>query len=193
MERPRSAPGTAGRRPRRRVRIIAGRWGGRNIAAPAGRKTRPTTDRVREAWMSALQHDLPDARVLDLFAGSGALGLEALSRGATHVTFVENVSSPLRALQTNIEKLGAMDDAEIVKADALRYIDSLEELAFDVAFADPPYDSDAAAQVLARFAGVPFARILSVEHHPRAELPHLANARTRRYGDTALTFITAPE
>ena len=143
--------------------------------------------------MSALQHDLPGARVLDLFAGSGALGLEALSRGASHVTFVENASSPLRALQTNAQKLGADDEIEIVKADALRYIAALETLAFDVAFADPPYDSDAAAQVIVRFAAAPFARILSVEHHPRAELPPVAHARTRRYGDTALTFITAPQ
>src|SRR5690606_4013785 len=81
-----------------RMRIIAGEWRGRSLAAPPGRQTRPTTDRVREAWLSALQFDLPDSRVLDLFAGSGALGLEALSRGAQSVTFVERGAPALRAL-----------------------------------------------------------------------------------------------
>ncbi|MGH7446642.1 MAG: 16S rRNA (guanine(966)-N(2))-methyltransferase RsmD [Longimicrobiales bacterium] len=175
------------------MRIIAGRWRGHNIAAPPGDRTRPTTDRVREAWMSALQHDLPGARVLDLFAGSGALGLEALSRGAAHTTFVEKAGGPLRALQANVDRLGAADEVEILKLDALRYVESLREPAFDVAFADPPYDSGAAAQLIARFAAAPFARILSVEHRAGAELPPVENARTRRYGDTALTFITAPE
>jgi 16S rRNA (guanine966-N2)-methyltransferase len=175
------------------VRIIAGRWRGHNIAAPPGERTRPTTDRVREAWMSALQHDLPGARVLDLFAGSGALGLEALSRGAAHATFVEKAGGPLRALQANIEKLGALDEVTIVQQDALRFVATLTASAFDVTFADPPYDSGAAVRLLERFAAVPFSRILSVEHRAREALPQLECVRTRRYGDTAITFITAPE
>jgi 16S rRNA (guanine966-N2)-methyltransferase len=175
------------------VRIIAGRWRGRNIAAPPGDRTRPTTDRVREAWMSALQHDLPGARVLDLFAGSGALGLEALSRGAVHATFVEQAGGPLRALQSNVATLGAAAEIAIVKKEALRFIETLEMDAFDIAFADPPYDSEAAARLIARYAVAPFARILSVEHRARAVLPQLEGARTRRYGDTAITFITASE
>lgn len=174
------------------MRIIAGRWRGHNIAAPPGEKTRPTTDRVREAWLSALQHDIPGARVLDLFAGSGALGLEALSRGAAHVTFVEQAGGPLRALQSNVAKLGASAEAEIVKKDALRYAETLAAGAFDVAFADPPYDSGAAARLIELFITVPFSRILSVEHHRRDALPAVDGARTRRYGDTAITFITAP-
>jgi 16S rRNA (guanine966-N2)-methyltransferase len=175
------------------VRIIAGRWRGHNIAAPAGEKTRPTTDRVREAWMSALQHDLPGARVLDLYAGSGALGLEALSRGAVHATFVERAAGPLRALQANVEKLGAVDESDIVKQEALRYVQTLRGHAFDVAFADPPYDSGAAARLIAQFVEVPFARVLSVEHRVADTVPELEYALTRRYGDTAITFITAPE
>ncbi|HEY8375642.1 MAG TPA: 16S rRNA (guanine(966)-N(2))-methyltransferase RsmD, partial [Nannocystis sp.] len=104
------------------MRIIAGRWRGRRIEAPPGRDTRPTTDRVREAWMSALQPELPGARVLDLFAGSGALGLEALSRGAEHATFVERSGRALRALRANLERLGAMDQATIVRGDAVAYV-----------------------------------------------------------------------
>lgn len=143
--------------------------------------------------MSTLQHDLPGARVLDLFAGSGALGLEALSRGAAHVTFVEQAGGPLRALQANVDKLGAGEEVEIVKQDALRYIASVPDLAFDVTFADPPYDSGAAARLIERFAAGPFSHILSVEHRAGDALPALDGARTRRYGDTAITFITAPE
>lgn len=175
------------------MRIIAGRWRGHTITAPPGEKTRPTTDRVREAWMSALQHDLPGARVLDLFAGSGALGLEALSRGAEHVTFVEKAAGPLRALQANVDRLHAAEDVAVVKADALRYVDALDAGAFDLVLADPPYDSDAARRLVSRFQEVPFARILCVEHRAQDTLPVSAVARTRRYGDIALTFITAPE
>ena len=93
------------------MRIVAGRWRGRTIAAPAGRVVRPTADRVREAWMSVVQPWLPGARVLDLFAGSGALGLEALSRGAAQADFVEQAAPSLRALRDNIAALDAGDRA----------------------------------------------------------------------------------
>lgn len=143
--------------------------------------------------MSALQHDLPGARVLDLFAGSGALGLEALSRGAAHATFVEQAGGPLRALQANIDRLGAADEVEVAKKDALRYVETLPHAAFDIAFADPPYGSGAAARLIEMFIAAPFSRILTVEHRSRDALPEVDGARTRRYGDTAITFITAPE
>ena len=175
------------------MRIIAGRWRGHVIAAPSGDRTRPTTDRVREAWMSALQHDLPGANVLDLFAGSGALGLEALSRGAGHVTFVELAAAPLKALQANVQKLHAEQEIEIVKADALKYVAALPARAFDVALADPPYDTADAIRLVEAFAHTPFAQLLCVEHRAGASLPDLPAVRSRRYGDTALTFIPAPE
>lgn len=173
------------------MRIIAGRWRGHTIKAPPGQRTRPTTDRVREAWMSTLQHDLPGARVLDLFAGSGALGLEALSRGAARVTFVERGAGPLKVLQANIEKLRAQDAVEVVKADAARYVEGLQPDAFDIVLADPPYNTNDAAHLAETFARVPFARILCIEHRAGSELSGAA-VWTRRYGDTALTFITAP-
>jgi 16S rRNA (guanine966-N2)-methyltransferase len=141
--------------------------------------------------MSALQHDVPGASVLDLFAGSGALGLEALSRGAAHVTFVERGAASLRALQANIDRLEASGQTTVLKADAMRYIDSLGAAAFDIALADPPYEGNDAALLVAAFEQLPFARILCIEHRARAALPELPGARTRRYGDTALTFITA--
>ena len=177
------------------MRIIAGRWRGHTIAAPPGDRTRPTTDRVRESWMSVLQHDLADATVLDLFAGSGALGIEALSRGAAHVTFVEKAAAPLRVLQANIDKLGAADDVAVVKGDALRYIEALEPFSFDIVFADPPYDTGDATRLVEIYARTAFARILCIEHRAGDRLPQsgILEMDTRRYGDTALTFITASE
>jgi 16S rRNA (guanine966-N2)-methyltransferase len=175
------------------MRIIAGRWRGHTITAPPGKKTRPTTDRVREAWMSALQFDLPDATVLDLFCGSGALGLEALSRGAARATFVERASAAVRALEGNIERLGAGDAAEVVRADALAYVKRLEAGSFDFALADPPYGEGSAAALAAMFATTPFASWLWIEHRAAEAMPDLPGARTRRYGDTALTSIPAPE
>ena len=142
--------------------------------------------------MSALQHDLPDARVVDLFAGSGALGLEALSRGARHVTFVEKAAAPLRALESNVRELGAAAESDVVKMDALRYVESLAAHAFDIALADPPYGTDAVQRLVAAFREVPFARLLCVEHASRETLDAPDVARTRRYGDTTLTFIPAP-
>lgn len=177
------------------MRIIAGRWRGHTISAPPGDRTRPTTDRVRESWMSVLQHDLPGATVLDLFAGSGALGLEALSRGASHVTFVEKAAAPLRVLQANIDKLGAAGEVEVVRGDALKYIGSLEPFAFDIALADPPYDAGGAPRLMQAYDHTPFARILCIEHRVGDALPQEAavEVETRRYGQTAITFITAPE
>lgn len=174
------------------MRIIAGRWRGHTISAPPGERTRPTTDRVREAWMSALQLDLPGARVLDLFAGSGALGLEALSRGAAHVTFVEKASGALKALGANLHKLRVGDEVEVVRGDALKYTARLAAGAFDIVLADPPYGMGAAEGLAELFRATPFAAQLWIEHRAGEPIPDLPGMRTRRYGDTALTFIPAP-
>jgi 16S rRNA (guanine966-N2)-methyltransferase len=135
--------------------------------------------------MSVVQPWLPDARVLDLFAGSGALGLEALSRGAARADFVEQAGPSLRALRDNIKTLGAEDRATIRRADALRLIARLEPASYDVAFADPPYDRGLATKVATRWLDVPFATVLGVEHSTRESLP--MGGRTRVYGSTALT------
>ena len=171
------------------MRIVAGRWRGRTIAAPRGTSVRPTADRVREAWMSILQNDLPGATILDLFSGSGALGLEALSRGASHATFVESAASSLASLQSNIEQLGASDAATVVRMDALRFLATAGELAYDVAFADPPYRKDLATGVAERWRDVRFSHILAIEHAATETIP--SGGDTRRYGSTALTFYRA--
>jgi len=150
---------------------------------------RPTADRVKEAWMSMVGGDVVGARVLDLFAGSGSLGLECLSRGATGVVFVERAGSALKALRANIEAVGPEPEtARVVRDDALDYVAGIEE-PFDVALADPPYGRGLAARLLKAFHEKPFARELWVEHGTGEELPPMPGLESRRYGDTTLTRI----
>jgi 16S rRNA (guanine966-N2)-methyltransferase len=175
------------------VRIIAGEWRGRQIAAPKGDSVRPTLDRVREAWMSMVHTSLPEARVLDLFAGSGALGLEALSRGAAHVDFVENDPRTFRVLQENVRGLNAEGRCTLHRADAMSFLENPLGLSlmadrglFDVAFADPPYRKGIAVELAERWLKKPFATIFGVEHEAGEALP--AGGDTRKYGDTAVTI-----
>jgi 16S rRNA (guanine966-N2)-methyltransferase len=170
------------------MRIVAGRWRGRRIRPPDDARVRPTADRVREAWMSIVTPYLVDARVLDLFAGSGALGLEALSRGAASADLVEVSAAGVRAIRENAEHLGAGDALRVHRGDALRFIEKLEAGEFDLAFADPPYGHGLATAVAERWLAVPFAAVLGIEHATKEALP---NGRTRRYGSTAITFYEA--
>ncbi|WP_422344014.1 16S rRNA (guanine(966)-N(2))-methyltransferase RsmD [Parasphingorhabdus sp.] len=129
------------------MRIIAGDWRGRKIVAPKGETTRPTADRTRERLFSMLTSrlgDLADLQVLDLFSGSGALGLEALSRGAAHCTFVEQDREALKALEKNIETLGAKADVRIGSVLAL----GPARKPYDLILMDPPYDTGAGAVAL---------------------------------------------
>jgi 16S rRNA (guanine966-N2)-methyltransferase len=171
------------------MRIIAGEFRGRRLRPPPGRQVRPTTDRVREAWFSIVGEAVVGARVLDLFAGSGALGLEALSRGAGHVTFVELAAPSIAALRANVAELGVEDAVAIRRAEALRFVRALERGAYDLAFADPPYGTGQAEALCDRWLDTPFARILGVEHPARLVLPAVDR---RRYGNTALTFLRQP-
>ncbi len=140
--------------------------------------------------MSILSDALPGARVLDLFAGSGALGLEALSRGAKSVDFVDIGPRSIAALKSNIEALGVGEVARVHRADALRFAARLAPLSYDIAFADPPYTIETAATELVRsFRETPFARILAVEHAATADP---GGDQSRRYGDTSITFCYAP-
>ncbi len=173
------------------MRIVAGRWRGRRISAPKGTAVRPTLDSVREAWMSILQLDLPGARVLDLYSGSGALGLEALSRGAKSADFVEKDPHSLRALEENIATLGAGDLANVERKSALSFADALGALDYDVVFADPPYASGDAAHLATRWLERPFSRVLSVEHSAKDAMPE--GGVTRKYGTTAITFYRSEE
>jgi len=141
--------------------------------------------------MSAMGGRLDGLHVLDLFAGSGALGLEALSRGAEHVVFVERSRSSLKALEANVALLGAEDEVTVVADDVFHWLGRIEPGSFDVALADPPYGRGDVARLAERFRAAPFARELWVEHPWREQMPLGPADRTRRYGDTALTHIVA--
>jgi 16S rRNA (guanine966-N2)-methyltransferase len=169
------------------LRIVAGEWRGRRIAAPPGRDTRPTSDRVREALFSILG-PLDDARVLDLFAGSGALGLEALSRGAASAVLVERAPASLRVLRDNVADLGA--DAEVVASDARAHLRAAraQGAQYDLVFLDPPYRSAAALgrELELRPVLAPAARVVA-ESDRRSPLElGLPVTDERRYGDTLI-------
>jgi len=171
------------------LRIIAGEFKGRRLKTPVGERVRPTADRVREAWFSILQQAIPGARVLDLFAGSGALGFESLSRGAVSVDFVETHKASLAVIHDNTATLEVSDHVTIHRMDAMRFAERLQPGAYDVAFADPPYAGDEAAELAKVFRAKPFARVFSIEHSADRTID---GDDTRRYGDTALTFVYAP-
>jgi 16S rRNA (guanine966-N2)-methyltransferase len=127
--------------------------------------------------------------VLDLFAGTGALGLEALSRGAASCDFVENNPSALHALKANVAALRASARCRIFKRDAIPFVERLAADRYDLAFADPPYGSRKLDRIVARWLEAPFARLLVLEHDPEHVLP--VRGRSRRVGDSAVTLLTA--
>lgn len=183
------------------MRVIAGAAKGHRLESPRGQGTRPTPDRVREALFSSLQRRLPRAVVADLYAGSGALGIEALSRGAARATFVERSRAAQGAIERNLEHTGLGMDAVIVRRDvraALR--DGLEGAPFDIVLLDPPYavDHDELREVLAGVGGVVAQDgIVVLESDRRAAAPpwpaSLRAGRTRRYGGTVLHEAHADE
>jgi len=183
---------------RGRLRIVAGELGGRRISAPAGRATRPTADRVREALFSILG-DVTGEEVIDLYAGSGALGLEALSRGAARATFVEQSPAALAAIRQNIADLGLEERASVVVGDVEAVIrrEATSGRRYRLCLLDPPYS------LLSRISGAlgpllapvlePGARVV-VEHSARTQAPDFAElpivTRTHRtYGDTTVTIL----
>lgn len=169
------------------MRIIGGLWRGRQISLPTGSTVRPTGDRVREAWFSILQYDVPQATAIDLCAGSGALGIEALSRGASHVTFVDSAPAALAGIRSNLEALRAPPSSfTLQRGDAVAVARTLAAHAFGIAFADPPYASAVAAELAAVWHEVPFATVLAVEHPASLDL---GGGESRRYGQTAITFF----
>ncbi len=173
------------------MRIVAGSRKGATIYAPKGRDTRPTSDRVREAAFAILG-SVEGANVLDLFAGSGALGLEALSRGAASATFVESDPAAVKIIERNLEKLGL--EGRIVRSDVTRHLARTDER-YDVVFVDPPYEmveslrmplAEHLPRVLSEGGSVVYETAAGVE----PELP-LPVRSTRRHGSTQLTVFDA--
>jgi 16S rRNA (guanine966-N2)-methyltransferase len=174
------------------VRVVAGRFGGRSLAAPRGRGTRPTSDRVREALFSILGDRVAGARVLDLFAGSGALAIEALSRGAAEAVLVDSSAAAVAAIRRNLAEVGV--DAEVRRQDALAYLRgaSRDARQYDLVFLDPPYrHASALGRELSGALGpvlAPAARVVA-ESDRRAPLELDLDCEVldeRRYGDTLI-------
>lgn len=171
------------------MRIVGGVWAGTDLESPGGR-VRPTAEEVRAAAMDVLAGALAEARVLDLFAGTGAVGLEMLSRGAASCDFVEDSPSALHALKANVAKFRVRDRTRVFKRDAIPFAARLKPGAYDIVYADPPWGSRKLDRVLETWQAAPFSRILLVEHDPAHVLP--LRGRTRRTGPSALTMLTAP-
>lgn len=179
------------------MRIIAGTARGRALKAPRGRSIRPTSDRVRQAIFDVLGQSLPGERVLDLYAGTGALGLEAISRGAAHAVLVDSSAEAARLCQRNAGALGFAAAAQVRKLSVVDAVARLrgEAAAFTLVFADPPYAARAAAAV-ADLVGegsllAPTARLV-LEHGRREPVPARAGVlglvEDRRFGDTVVAF-----
>lgn len=171
------------------MRVIAGEAKGRPLVVPRGGGTRPATDRIRETLFAILTPDLPESRILDLFAGAGTLGIEALSRGAAHATFVERAPLALAALERNLAATRLADRARVVRADAVAFLDGAVEA--DIAFCDPPFaDLAAHAVALAKLAA-PGRLVVSraLRKHLPALPPTLRVARTRELGEETLLFL----
>lgn len=180
------------------MRVVAGKAKGRRLKSLKGENTRPTSDKVKESLFSILGGLVMNAKILDLFAGTGSLGIEALSRGAEYAVFIDNDRNSVRVINENLNQCGFFEQALVIKKDVCSALVrlSVEERGFDLVFLDPPYDTDWAEPVLD----------LVVEHHLLAEealvivesgkeneinpeTPHLTKRREAVYGNSKLTFF----
>lgn len=169
------------------MRIIAGKFADRLLTSPTDPRVRPTAEPIRSAMLDHLGEEVTDARVLDLFAGTGALGLEAMSRGARSADFVEFRPGSLHALRANIAALRLRDRTRVFKRDAVPFAEALEPDSYDLAFADPPYESKILDRIVARWQTSRFSRILVVEHARGHKLPR--GSFHQKFGDTAITIF----
>jgi 16S rRNA (guanine966-N2)-methyltransferase len=167
------------------MRIVKGKFAGRDLTSPNDFRVRPTAEHVRTGMLEMVSADLADARVLELFAGTGAIGLEAISRGAKYVDFVETRPSSLHALRANVALLRLRDKSRIFKRDALPFAAALSPDSYDVVFADPPYESRMLDRVLESWRERAFSRVLVLEHAATHELPR-ATAR-KLFEETAVS------
>ena len=179
------------------MRIIAGRFKGRTLRGPDGPGVRPTSDGLRETLFNIVRDRIEGATVVDAYAGTGSVGLEALSRGATRAVFIEREARSLSVLQGNIRAVGVEDDTRVIRGDALALGRHGADVTADIVFADPPYDVadlDLVVNTLARHVAA--GGLLIIEHSRRREAPLAAGTlvRTRVVvaGDSALAFYTSP-
>lgn len=178
------------------MRVITGTARGRRLLTPEGLDTRPTTDKVKEAVCSALQFDFPGARVLDLFAGSGQMGIEALSRGAAGAVFIDADQRALSCIRQNVAACGFTDRASVIRSDAVSYLQRTAEC-FDIAFLDPPYRHDILPQILPLLAEkMQKNGIIVCEHEPECKLSerilYFDLQKQKKYGKIIISIYRAP-
>jgi 16S rRNA (guanine966-N2)-methyltransferase len=168
------------------MRIVGGKHAGRDLLSPKDARVRPTAEHVRAAMLDMIGAAVKDARVVDLFAGTGAIGLEALSRGARSADFVEFRPSSLHALKANVVTLRMRECTRVFKKDALPFAAALAANTYDIAFADPPYDSRMLDRLIDQWLATRFSRMLVVEHARAHVLPR--GQRQRTLEDTNITI-----
>jgi len=171
------------------VRIVGGKFAGRDLTSPQHWRVRPTAEHVRAALLDMLDAEVKGARVLELFAGTGALGLEALSRGARSADFVEFKPDSLHALRANIASLRLRERTRVFRRDAIPFAAALGPDSYDIAFADPPYGSRKLDRVLESWRQSHFARILAVEHARTHDVP--SGQKRKVFGETVVTIFRA--
>ncbi len=172
------------------MRIVGGKFAGRDLTSPGDNRVRPTAEHVRAAMLDLLTPHLEKARVLDLFAGTGALGLEAMSRGARSADFVEFHAASLHSLKANIATLRMLKSTRVYKRDAVPFAAALPPDRYDIAFVDPPYGSRMLDMILDSWRAGRFARILAVEHASTHVLP--SGTRRKVFDDTTVTIYELP-
>lgn len=177
------------------MRVIAGEFGGRRLQAVPGRQTRPTADKVKGAIFNVLRNKVAGSRVLDLFAGTGSLAIEAISRGAASAVLVEANRLAQQVAAANLNSVGAHSRARLVTSDAFQYLNKLEDEVFDLIFLDPPYRQGLAARALVRLADpcrLSQEGVIVVETALEEELatvgPFVAR-KTGVYGDTKIWYL----
>ncbi len=180
------------------MRVIAGVARGVPLAAPRNRGTRPITDRVKETLFAILGDRVPDARIIDLYAGSGAVGIEALSRGAASADFVEHDRGAVATIRANLERTKLTEDARVHALDVERFLAGTHPELWDLAVLDPPYEVRAiVAPLQALVPRLAPGAIVVLKHFWRTEIPEtiagLTVTRGRRFGETMLTFLEAED
>jgi 16S rRNA (guanine(966)-N(2))-methyltransferase RsmD len=177
------------------MRVIAGAFKGRNLKSPPSMQVRPTSDRLRETLFNVIAGRVPDSRFLDLCAGSGAVGIEALSRGAAHATFVDRSRRSCQLIESNLELCRVPEEQrEIYCSEAWEFVRQWDEDKWDLVFFDPPYKADylGILELLGSGKIVNDGGLLVAEHHHKTELPatagNLARTRVLKQGDSSLSF-----
>ncbi|QHU89488.1 16S rRNA (guanine(966)-N(2))-methyltransferase RsmD [Candidatus Saccharibacteria bacterium oral taxon 955] len=175
------------------IRVIAGKYGGRKIDAPdfSNSRTKPMGERIRNAMFNRIGEEIRGARVLDAFAGTGSVGLEALSRGASFVTFVERDKIAQKILQKNVLSLGAENESEIIRTTVNNWLETAEPEMYDIILADPPYHDLQLSTVSRLFGLLKPKGLMVLSHTGRGEGPNLENSivvvDNRSYGNATLT------